>query len=195
VARLAHGVEVSVEHGVVLVRSELIQDHVQRLTAGQRLAIQSPDVPALPVAAAAPPVSSALASEAAKPGAPLASLEQLLGRASEQRRRGDVQGAEASLRRALSEHTAEPQAALAAFSLGKLLLDVAGRPADAAWAFERCLALKPPSALAEDALFRLAEARARGGDRVAAGASAREYQNRYPNGRHARDVGRWLTEP
>ena len=101
-------------------------------------------------------------------------------------------GAEASLRRALSEHPNEPQAALAAFTLGKLLLDGAGRPRDAAAEFARCLALSPPSALAEDALFRLAEAQNQAGAREAAGTSAREYLARYPQGRHVRDVGRWL---
>ena len=196
VTRLADGVEVSVEHGVVLVRSELIQDHVQRLSAGQQLSIHAPIAPAatsvpapgVPATSVQPGVT---AVESARP-AP-ASLEQLLSRANEQRRQGDVVGAEASLRRALSEHPSEPQAALAAFTLGKLLLDVAGRPSEAALAFGRCLAMSPPSALAEDALFRLAEAQTKAGDPDAASRSAREYASRYPQGRHVRDIGRWLA--
>jgi transmembrane sensor len=203
VTRLSDGVEVSVEHGVVLVRSELIQDHVQRLSAGQKLSIHAPHAPHAPntpAVAASLPVP-AISWPLAQPGASAvesthlapASLEQLLGRANEQRRQGDVVGAEASLRRALSEHASEPQAALAAFTLGKLLSDVAGRPSDAAWAFARCLAMSPPSALAEDALFRLAEAQTKAGDRDAASESAREYASRYPQGRHGREVGRWIA--
>jgi transmembrane sensor len=198
VARRAASVDVSVEHGVVLVRSELIADHVQRLTAGQQLSIRLPLAPtpespapagsaAASVAAPAPSASVALPTSA-----PPVSLAALLELASDQRRRGDVQGAEMSLRRALQEHPSQPQAASVAFTLGKLLLDAAGRPEDAAHAFERCLASSPPSALAEDALFRLTEARARAGDRAGASASARQYQGRYPNGRHAHDVDRWL---
>ena len=144
--------EVSVEHGVVLVRSELIQDRVQRLTAGQRLMIR-----ALPEAGASArplPAPDASTASSQRP----ATLDELLDQADERRRHGDERGAEAALRSALAAHANEPQAALAAFTLGKLLLDMAGRPADAAQAFARCLALSPPSALAEDAAYRLAEA-------------------------------------
>jgi transmembrane sensor len=94
----------------------------------------------------------------------------------------------------LTEHLAEPQAALAAFSLGKLLLDTAGRPAEAARAFARCLSLSPPRSLAEDAWFRLAEAHAKSGNAAEAAAAARQYRARYPAGRHALDVARWLRE-
>jgi transmembrane sensor len=192
VARLARGVLVRVEHGVVVVRSNQLQDEVQRLTAGEELLIGAPAPAARtepdPIVLAPPPVSS---SASAKPNNAL-TLDALLARATEQRRSGDSRGAEASLRQALAEHIAEPQAALAAFSLGKLLLDSQGRPADAARAFTRCLALSPPKSLAEDAWFRLAEANARSGNLSGAAAAAREYRARYPAGRHARDVARWL---
>jgi TolA-binding protein len=118
----------------------------------------------------------------------------LLDLASEQRRRGDLRGAESSLRRALEEHPSSPRAALVSFTLGKLLLDAAGRPAEAAMAFERCLASSPPSALAEDALYRAAEAHARAGQLEAARESARRYRSLYPDGRYARDVSRWVDE-
>jgi transmembrane sensor len=194
VARLVSGVLVRVEHGIVVVRSSQLQDEVQRLTAGQELLIGAP-APASradpdPVAPAPPPV---VPSTSAKPPSAL-TLDALLARSTEQRRSGDWRGAEASLRQALAEHVAEPQAALAAFSLGKLLLDSRGRPADAARAFARCLALSPPKSLAEDAWFRLAEANARSGNAAGAAAAAREYRARYPAGRHARDVARWLDE-
>jgi len=199
VTRSSDGVEVKVEHGVVLVRSELIRDHVQRLSAGQELSIHAPaapaptDLPAQAVVSAPAGPPSPATSTPVESTRPALALEQWLSRATEQRRRGDVVGAEASLRRALSEHPSDPQTALAAFTLGKLLSDDAGRPSEAARAFARCLALSPPSALAEDALYRLAEAESKAGDLDAASQRAREYQSRYPQGRHARDVGRWIA--
>jgi len=199
VTRLPDGVAVDVEHGIVLVRSELIQDHVQRLTAGQRLVIHAPASPFASASASAPAGSAPVTTPTLAPVVAIESarvlpvtLEQLLGQANEQRRRGDVAGAETSLRRALSEHPNEPQAALTAFTLGKLLLDAEGRPRDAAAEFAHCLALSPPSALAEDALFRLGQAQAQAGESEAAQGSARAYIARYPQGRHVADVSRWL---
>lgn len=206
VARHEGSVEVAVEHGVVLVRSELIADRVQRLSAGQRLSIALPSAAAptfaVPAGSAVgvPQPAPSTASVAPLPAgsgatAPATSLEGLLDLANEQRRRGDLNGAEASLRRALNEHPRSPRAAIVAFTLGKLLLDAEGRPAEAAAAFEHCLSASPPSALAEDALYRAAEAHARAGQMAAASANARSYQSRYPSGRYARDVSRWIGEP
>jgi len=199
VSRQDTSVDVRVEHGVVLVRSELIRDRVQRLTEGQELSIRLPRaavVPPTPVAPAPAVLPSPLAEPAARSSAavPASSVTRLLEQAQDQRRRGDVQGAEASLRQALDEHPNSPQTALVAFTLGKLLLDAAGKPSEAARAFERCLNSAPPSALAEDALFRAAEARAQAGDEEAASARARQYLSRYPDGRHVRDVSRWIVE-
>ena len=198
VARAERGVEVSVEHGIVLVRSDLIRDRVQRLSAGQKLFIAAPSTESAPLPP--PPLGMASASAAPAPvhSAPLATtppIEQLLEQADERRRRGDVPGAEAALRLALSAHGNEPRAALAAFTLGKLMLDAAGRPADAAAAFSRCLTLSPPAVLAEDALARLAEARAKAGDLAGAQSAAQQYQQRYPNGRHLSQLQRWLDQP
>jgi transmembrane sensor len=202
VTRRETSVAVAVEHGIVLVRSELIADHVQRLTAGQTLSVELPVTTSATSAtsAAAPVAPAPFESASARPVAsvpslPAGSLTSLLTDANELRRRGDVRGAEASLRRALSEHPNEPQTALVAFTLGKLLLDSLGRPADAVVAFERCLAAAPPSALAEDALFRLAQAQSQAGNAQAASASARRYQSSYPNGRHTGDVERWVIAP
>jgi transmembrane sensor len=196
VARGETSVEVEVQHGVVLVRSDLVADHVQRLSAGQRLSIRLPAGPTDRRSPSVDQASGPLPSATAAPvgSARATSLQELLGLANEQRRRGDLSGAELSLRRALNEHPSGAQAALAAFTLGKLLQDAAGRPAEAAAAFERCLASSPPSALAEDALFRAAEAHAAAGETQAASASARKYRNRYPGGRYSGDVGRWIVE-
>jgi transmembrane sensor len=201
VTRSAGRVDIRVQHGIVLVRSDFIPDRVQRLTAGESLSVLAP-VSVAPVAAVGP-VQTAEAAVSAQQlpassasDAPVkpATLEQLLDDANEHRRRGDVRGAEAALHRALAEHGSEPRGALAAFSLGKLLMDAEGRPADAARAFQRCLALYPSSALGEDALYRLADAQARSGDLPAAATTAREYRSRYPAGRHAGELKQWLGE-
>jgi len=196
VMRRGDDVEVTVRHGVVLVRSELIRDRVQRLTAGQSLLIPAPRPAsaAAAVSAAAPAAAAPERTFESQAPAPLP-LQSLLEQADDQRRRGDVRGAEAALRRALAEHGSEPQAALTAFTLGKLLVDAGGRPAEGALAFERCLALSPPSALAEDALFRLADAEAKAGDLARAAVAARTYGERYPNGRHSRQLQQWRGAP
>ncbi len=192
VSRVANGVDVSVEHGVVLVRSELIRDHVQRLTAGQKLSIREP-APAAREPQVAPPLTSAAPSKPVAEVVP--SMDQLLEQADARRLQGDVSGAEAALRLALKAHAHEPRAALTAFTLGKLLMDAAGRPREAAAAFAQCLASSPPGVMAEDALARLAEAHGRAGDLEAASIAARQYRVRYPSGRHLAELSRWLGAP
>lgn len=90
------------------------------------------------------------------------------------------------LRRVLGQHGHDPRAHLAAFTLGRVLLDELGRPAEAAAAFER--ARVPEAPLAEDALARAVEAWARAGDTRRAHTLALEYQRRYPQGRRMRAV-------
>jgi transmembrane sensor len=93
------------------------------------------------------------------------------------------------LRRILLQHGDDPRAHLAAFTLGRVLLDELGRPEEAAAAFERARAHQAP--LAEDALAREVEAWARAGDSGRARALAREYQQRYPQGRRMRAVAKF----
>jgi transmembrane sensor len=121
-------------------------------------------------------------------------LDDLVARADSARARGDVPGAIAALERALSGPGDTTRKATAAFTLGKLLLDGAGRPAAAARAFARCLELRPPAALAEDALARLVEARARAGDLPGARAAAEDYATHYPSGRRLEAVRAWIQE-
>jgi len=70
VDRTAHGVRVSVERGIVLVRGERVRDRVQRLTAGQSVEIDDgtmpPDRPTVP----APPLPVRAPSASAAPSAP-----------------------------------------------------------------------------------------------------------------------------
>jgi transmembrane sensor len=93
------------------------------------------------------------------------------------------------LRRILLQHEDDPRAPLVAFTLGRVLLDELGRPAEAAQAFEGARAR--PTPLAEDALAREIEAWARAGDAGRAHALALDYQRLYPQGRRSRAVAKF----
>lgn len=193
---------VSVQRGSVIVRGERVPDGVQKLTAGQHLVV-TPDAPlGLPVnSAPAAGSAAAVAATATAPAVtgsvaavvPRAASPNLLQSADKQRRRGDVQGAIQTLRAAVAGGAEPSRRAIAAFTLGKLLLDAAGRPAEAEGAFRTCLRLSPPRAVAEDALARLVEAQVRAGKAEAARGTARQYEQRYPNGRRLVDVQRWVN--
>lgn len=95
------------------------------------------------------------------------------------------------LRQIVGSHADDPRSAMAAFTLGRVLLDSLGNPVQAGFAFERAIALKLPSSLAEDAQARLVEAYARAGAVVQARAAANLYRARYPAGRRLTDVNHW----
>ncbi len=98
---------------------------------------------------------------------------------------GHPEQATAPLRRLCDRHPGDRRAPVAAFTLGRVLLDDLGRPAEAAAAFERARLLWPRGPLAEDALAREADAWARAGHADRARAIAEQYLARYPAGRHA----------
>jgi transmembrane sensor len=87
------------------------------------------------------------------------------------------------LRRVLKEHSSDSRAPLAAFTLGRMYLGQLGSPGEAAAAFAQVRAMAPSGPLAEDALAREVEARARAGEKGKAQQLAREYLHRYPVGR------------
>jgi transmembrane sensor len=91
------------------------------------------------------------------------------------------------LRRLLRSHPSDPRAPLAAFTLGRVLLDELGRPREAADAFAQARR----GAMAEDALAREVEAWSRAGDATTARARAEEYLRLYPSGRRERSVRRY----
>jgi transmembrane sensor len=91
------------------------------------------------------------------------------------------------LRRLLASHPGDPRAPLAAFTLGRVLLDELGRPREAADAFAKARR----GAMAEDALAREVEAWSRAGDAATARARAEEYLKAYPGGRRERSVRRY----
>jgi len=93
------------------------------------------------------------------------------------------------LERVVRAHASDPRSGLAAFTLGRVLLDELGRPGEAADAFARARAAGGP--LAEDALAREVEAASRAGDITRCRELAREYQVRYPKGRRAKAVSKF----
>jgi transmembrane sensor len=95
------------------------------------------------------------------------------------------------LRQIVGGHPEDPRSAMAAFTLGRVLLDALGNPVQAAFAFEKALALKLPASLAEDAQARLVEAHKKAGAIAQARDAAATYRTRYPGGRRRADVDRW----
>ena len=93
--------------------------------------------------------------------------------------------------RFVASHADHPQAAMVAFTLGRLQLDQLASPSDAARSFDRAQHLGVARYLREDLAARLVEARARAGDSVGARAAAEEYLREFPQGRRAADVRRW----
>ncbi len=79
----------------------------------------------------------------------------------------------------------DKRAPLAAFTLGRVLLEDLGQPARAADAFRRAQQLAPRSPLASDALAREVEAAQRAGQGERAHQVARKYVELYPDGPHA----------
>ncbi len=87
------------------------------------------------------------------------------------------------LERVVSAHADDSRAPLAAFTLGRTLLDQLGRPREAAQAFATARRLAPRGALAQDALAREVEGWSRAGEASVAHDRAAEYVKDYPNGR------------
>ncbi|MBN1606974.1 MAG: FecR domain-containing protein [Polyangiaceae bacterium] len=131
------------------------------------------------------------ASGAAKEAARSDDVAELLSLADVARLSGHPNEAVAPLERVIREHAVDPRAALAAFALGRLLLDSLGNPPRAAAALEQAIALRLPAALTEDAQARLVEAYARAGDAARAHTSAETYRSRYPDGRRLAQVNHW----
>jgi transmembrane sensor len=121
-------------------------------------------------------------------------VKTLLTLADVWRRGGAHALAARALAAALEREPSGPEALLAAFTLGKLELDVLGQPAQAALHFERVARAGATSALGEDALARLVEALLRADAREQARERAREYLRRFASGRWAAKMERVLNE-
>lgn len=117
--------------------------------------------------------------------------EELLLAADVARMTGHPEEALPYLRRVIGDHAKDPRAPLAAFTLGKLLLQDLGRPRQAAKAFRQVAKLDASDALREDALAREIECHYRVGDEERARELANRYLLRYPRGRRAEWVRRY----
>jgi transmembrane sensor len=129
----------------------------------------------------------------AGPGAVRDDTTELLAAADAARLSGHPAEAAAYLQRVLHVHGRDPRAALAAYTLGRELLDELGRPAEAVDAFERARA--EGGVMAEEALAREVEACSRAGDTARARDLAAEYMRKYPAGRRARAVAKFGETP
>ncbi|HET6333406.1 MAG TPA: FecR family protein [Polyangiales bacterium] len=92
------------------------------------------------------------------------------------------------LRRVLREHSRSPVAPLAGFTLGRVLLERLGQPAEAAEAFALARSISPQGSLAQDALAREVEAWSKAGNSHEAYERAQLYVQLYPSGRRLRAV-------
>jgi transmembrane sensor len=99
----------------------------------------------------------------------------------------------APLRRVCERYSKDPRAPVAAFTLGRVLLDNLGRASEAASAFELAARLWPSGPLAGDALAREAEALKRSGQIPAARVVAEKYLAQHPSGRHAASLRAMLA--
>jgi transmembrane sensor len=204
-------VEVRVDEGVVLVRSPLLSDGVQRIQAGQSLRLQTSAVPPReaaqrPEQAPRAPASSATAaaSSAAAPAKaaeprerrrrrPGTSAAELWSGADQARQSGEAARAAVLLERLLYEHPGDSQAALGAYTLGVLQLEQLARPRAAARSFAQALDLGLATALQESCYVRRAEALRQADDVSELRRVASEYLRRFPAGAH-RDAMQRLVE-
>jgi len=219
VTREADRVLVSVERGRVRVTSPLGERELGVGESGQFSAAPaaepelapsplpspspSPTTAAAPVAPAPRPVSPwrALAQDGSYAKA-LAEIdregpkavrdvpEDLLLAADAARLGGRPDRAVSFLERLVKRFPRDARAPLAAFTLGRTLLDQLGRPREAAQAFASARRLDSKGAMAEDALAREVEAWSRAGETELAQDRARDYLSRYPKGRRAAAVRR-----
>lgn len=189
VERAPHALTVSVAHGRVWVDGARVPNGHRVLDAGD--AITLTDAPTPPRAAPAgppPPVAPEPARVVTRPVAREPSPDALLQRADDARRARRYDLAAPLLERFVALHPEHPEAAMAAFTLGRDALTQRQRPGDAARWFERALALHPPRSIEEDLRARLVEARHAAGDPAGACAAARAYAAAFPRGRYAATV-------
>jgi transmembrane sensor len=187
-------VTVRVDRGVVLVRGERVPGRIVRLVAGQELvlhadpALHSAAVPAPAPPAVAPPLPplpavapppAAVVTPAGEPR-PGRALAAALAESDELRAHGRARDAAELLARAIAEHPDDAGVGVAAFSLGRLYLEVLGEPGLAADAFARVLRAGRPRGLLEDAHARRTEALISAGRRDEAARALAQLEAAFP---------------
>ena len=214
-------VSVAVDVGVVLVRSPLLSDGIQRLSAGESLRLELRGNPghdrddddhlAVPEPDALPDVTAPVAEQEPRSDAvpvrrrrPAASEQdmsargtraaQLWAEVDRARQAGKPGRAASALGRLLREHPRDSQAALAAYTLGVLQLEQLERPRAAARSFEHALGLGIASGLKESCYVRLSAALRQSGDSVGLRRVAARYLRDYPDGRQRAAMQQALDE-
>jgi len=124
------------------------------------------------------------------PGSVRDTVEDLLLAADVMRGSHRPEEALTCLSRISADHAADPRAATAEFTRGRILLFQLHRPAEAAQAFAAVRVLSPDSSLAQDALAREVEALYEARDRERLRIRAEEYARKYPSGRRIDAVRR-----
>lgn len=218
VARDGEHVHVAVERGKVRVESAHLPAGARDLVAGEELDVAPPQTSGVPDAGAAgvvtaardlsdapaPPVAGTVTrrseptSHTTSPAPPSAGTADSGAQASGMeladaaRRAGRSRDAVAILSGVVDRR--EPDAALAAFTVGKIHSEELGDVATAAAWFERAIELGLGPALEEDAYARVVECHARAGHAGEASGAAARYRARFPAGRHLARVRRWASE-
>jgi transmembrane sensor len=119
---------------------------------------------------------------------------ELLGLSDAARISGDLDKSTHALVTLRQRFPGSPNAATAAFSLGRIAFERRAAYAEAVRWFSTYLNEAPNGPLMGDAVGRLMEARYRQGDRAAARADAERYLHRFPKGPYASVAKRLLTE-
>jgi hypothetical protein len=122
-----------------------------------------------------------------------ADADQLMYLADVARATGFRQRAVMAWRRVISQHASDPQAPLAAWSLGNLL-EKAGDPLGAAEAFAVYRGLSPQGDFAEDALAREIRMAAAQQNAQLVNRLAAQYDQAFPNGRRAQEIREQLAK-
>lgn len=183
VERRAEGALVSVERGRVRVSWP---DASEELAAGEAGVFPKPKAAEVAPRPPAPTPSARSASTDVRETAPAPSAKSandLFGEADRARANGHPREAATALRQLMQRFPRDARAPLAAFTLGRVLLENLGHPADAARAFAQARAIAGArSALAEDALAREVEAWHAAGNLAEAREHAELYRSQYPQG-------------
>lgn len=188
---------VDVQHGVVIVRGELVPERAQRLGAGEHLLITAPAavIAAAPAATVPSPSAKAVQRESTPTELPSTDmpsdeeLRQLVARARADelwqvadvaRRAGRPVAAAEVLARLIEVHADDPRAPLAAFTLGRLYQDTLHQPAQARGAFQKAISLKLSSELRQDAQLHLVEIDCADAESVECKQSMASFSRDYP---------------
>lgn len=119
---------------------------------------------------------------------PVSTVASLWDRADKARRQGKDKEAAKALATLVNEHANDPRAALAAFTLGRVLVNSNRQHSTAARAFAKARKLSPGGPLAEDALFREIEAWYAAKDMRRVKSRSSKYVRLFPTGRYRRQI-------